>query len=388
MQILFIGRKRGNSQYYQRLCKELGNNYQTHVMGKPYPQALSKVLGILNWDCTSVVDKQLEIKISKRPFLKSWPLIMSIYRAKTALVERLRYLKYLHLLEKRKPSKIAIWNGNKLPNETVVAAAKQLGIGVFYFELGPMPNTTTLDPMGVNYTNSLPRNAKFFLDYEFEESPKTLPKLDTRAPNKKRQIQEHIRIEGPYFFIPFQVPNDTQIICNSHWVKSMEQLFLEVVSAHKAAKLNHIKLVFKEHPSWKGHFKELYDNYEHAIFANGNNTPELIENSSAVLTINSTVGLEALYCKKKVIVLGDACYNITGLTRSATNAQELLDTLKNIEHWDFDETLRSKYLNYLYNVYCIPGKHLEKGPFFKEHAKKVEQRILGTDSFAKSLDKV
>lgn len=45
------------------------------------------------------------------------------------------------------------------------------------------------------------------------------------------------------------------------------------------------------------------------------NTFNLIENAEYVITINSTVGLEAMICGKKVIILGDAIYSVSNDAR-------------------------------------------------------------------------
>ncbi|MCJ8272053.1 MAG: capsular biosynthesis protein, partial [Psychrosphaera sp.] len=114
-------------------------------------------------------------------------------------------------------------------------------------------------------------------------------------------------------------------------------------------------LVFKEHPSWPGNFDELYDLDECCLFANENNTQELIENAEAVITINSTVGLESLLLGKKVITLGNACYNIEQLVLHADSEAEFFEVLSSLSEWQCNETLRLNFLNFIATVYCIPN---------------------------------
>ena len=100
---------------------------------------------------------------------------------------------------------------------------------------------------------------------------------------------------------------------------------------------------------------------ERVIFANENSTQELIEKSEFVLTINSTVGVESLLLGKKVITLGNACYNIDGLVRHATNADQLVNIIDSINDWEPDLNLLMKFLNYLNSDYLVPDSYKNPG---------------------------
>jgi len=73
-----------------------------------------------------------------------------------------------------------------------------------------------------------------------------------------------------------------------------------------------------------------------------------------VITINSTVGIESLLFHKKVIVLGDAFYNIEGITYEARDQKTLLEIIDTIEVLKLDTKLIGNFLKYLYNDYLIP----------------------------------
>lgn len=60
------------------------------------------------------------------------------------------------------------------------------------------------------------------------------------------------------------------------------------------------------------------------------NTFNLIENAEYVITINSTVGLEAMICGKKVIILGDAIYS--GFNKARLR-NYIMDFLIDIEYF-------------------------------------------------------
>jgi len=115
--------------------------------------------------------------------------------------------------------------------------------------------------------------------------------------------------------------------------------------------------IFKEHPSSGIEYPDLHqkaENYENISFRNTHTTQELIENAVAVITINSTVGIEALLFHKKVIVLGDAFYGIEGITFLARNENELALKIEHIEKLHFNDKLVDNFLKYLYNDYLIP----------------------------------
>ena len=60
---------------------------------------------------------------------------------------------------------------------------------------------------------------------------------------------------------------------------------------------------------------------------------ELIENSKCVITINSTVGMEAMIIGKPILILGDAIYSGFNQRRLATY---IINYLLNIEYFSDD----------------------------------------------------
>ncbi|KEQ18308.1 capsular polysaccharide export protein, LipB/KpsS family [Endozoicomonas numazuensis] len=92
-----------------------------------------------------------------------------------------------------------------------------------------------------------------------------------------------------------------------------------------------------------------------------------------MVTINSTVGIEALIYGKKVITIGDAFYNIDGLVNHADSEVELASLVNCLDEWVVNEELRRSFLGYLENVYSIPG--LWTKPNLK-HFNKLEERLV------------
>ena len=94
-----------------------------------------------------------------------------------------------------------------------------------------------------------------------------------------------------------------------------------------------INFVIKEHPSYRRSVIGKVTPHANIHFANGHPTPELIANADAVVTLNSTVGIEALVLEKKVITLGLAAYNIEGLVLHSIDPDMFEKSLTAIRDW-------------------------------------------------------
>ena len=68
----------------------------------------------------------------------------------------------LHFFTAIEENYFALWNGYYLGEKALVLAGERCGKKPIYFENGLMPRTTTVDLKGVNFANSLPRDAEFF----------------------------------------------------------------------------------------------------------------------------------------------------------------------------------------------------------------------------------
>lgn len=263
----------------------------------------------------------------------------------------INFLRYYALLDNNY-SKMLLWNGGKFRHLIALEVAKLHHIKVYYYENGLLPNTVVFDKKGINASNSVPRNKSFYENYHtsIELPGKLVPRI-----GRNRDIFKGIKKDLPkeYIFVPFQVDADTQILISSPWIKNMRILFDTIESISNQCKYS---FVFKEHPSSGVVYADLHERIKQSSnlsFQNEYSTQELIENSQAVVTINSTVGIESLLFYKKVIILGDAFYNIEGLTFSANNKDELEKKIYSLDILDIDKTLINNFLKYLYNEYLI-----------------------------------
>ena len=109
-----------------------------------------------------------------------------------------------------------------------------------------------------------------------------------------------------YIFFPMQVASDSQIILNSDM-----SLFDGLKYAINTAKVNKSILVVKLHPAEKDvdiikKVLKLRKEYNFKII--NDNTFQVIANAKKIITINSTVALEAMILDKPVEILGRSYY--------------------------------------------------------------------------------
>ncbi len=257
------------------------------------------------------------------------------------------------------PNAVGVWGGQSVDTRAALAAAADLGVPHYIFECGLLPNTTTCDPRGVNFDNSVPRNPGFY-------ARRAERKLDTLTqhlvPRKTHRNGDSISLPENYLFVPFQVRLDSQVLCYSPFIRNMPQLFNAVCEAARSALAgSHWKLVFKLHPSCRQEYPELVEQaaaMDEVLFANNNDTEQLIRQSRGVVTLNSTVGIEALLLQRPVLTLGQACYAIPGVCDSADSVEGISRWVRGLrKRGEPGYPLRTAFLDYLTKDYCIPGSH-------------------------------
>ncbi|MEO4045483.1 capsular biosynthesis protein [Pseudomonas sp. CAU 1711] len=345
-QFLFFSLAKHQSLYFQRLLDE------TDLQGKvvvprqfPWPRPW-RLLGIVRRiDWAHLVEEKCQERRVKRKYEGH------LYRLLLRLELAWMALRVDALLARERPGSVAMWNGSHRYCQLLLALLPE-GCGTFFFENGLLPDTTTLDPKGVNYRNSVPRDAEFYRNYvapdgAAEAQFTLVPRKPRNGGHKPIELPEH------FVFIPFQDDRDTQVRLFSPWVSDMRQLFaLGELLAREAG----MTVVFKEHPSSREAYPELHARtHERLMFANGNSTQELIQASQFVVTLNSTVGLESVLLGKPVLTLGQAFFNIPGLVVHADSAAELVALAQSFPAWPLEPQIRESFLRYLAGEYCVQG---------------------------------
>ncbi|MEM6311945.1 MAG: nitrogen fixation protein FixF [Pseudomonadota bacterium] len=251
------------------------------------------------------------------------------------------------------PETVIIYNGSNYPESVLAGIAESHSMRRVYVEAGFFPGTLQIDPIGLNAANSIPRDPAFYLNTSEDFAATGLPQAVNNRASKTVGAGE-VTLEPGYVFVPFQVPSDMQVTLHSPWIQSMEDFLDEVIAA--ADRHPDERFVIKEHPSFKRSVQGLRPEHPRVVFANDNVTSELIQNARVLVTLNSTVGIEALLLDRPVITLGAACYNVEGLVQHAPDHDRLDAALDNRD-WVPSARLRRQYLGYLWNVYLMHGRY-------------------------------
>ena len=125
-----------------------------------------------------------------------------------------------------------------------------------------------------------------------------------------------------YFLLPLQVHSDMQVRQHSEF-PSIEKYLEHVISSFSKSDCDDCLLVIKHHPYDRG-----YKNYRSVIkkmalvyglenrihYVHDTDLPSLLQNAEGSVLINSTVGISSLYHNTPVKALGEAIYDIEGLT--------------------------------------------------------------------------
>lgn len=277
----------------------------------------------------------------------------------------------------RHPDHIALcWNGLTGSRRAYMMGAHDAGAARLYAELAPFPGRITLDHTGVNAANSLPREGQFYLDWASvhpdrqSEGWRALgTKLTARASRRKDVGQggaEALQGAGPFLFVPLQVPNDSQITLFGGWSGTVPGMLEALANAvHHLPEGWHIRI--KEHPSAKISLAAPIVaalsavGVDQIVVDNETDTFAQVAASRGVITINSSVGLQAFFYDKPVVVLGEAFFALPGLVKVADSAQALAEALAGAERLDFDPFLRAAFMNYLDQVYYPTASEGENG---------------------------
>ena len=158
------------------------------------------------------------------------------------------------------------------------------------------------------------------------------------------------RISKRYYFVPLQTHNDFQILQHSNY-RSIEKFIIEVLEsfAHHAPKESY--LVFKHHPvdrgrkNYRGFILEqaaLLNIKERILVFHDVYLPDCLKHAIGTVTINSTVGLTSIGYGIPTITLGDAIYDIDGLTNKSLSLKKFWH-----QHKKPDHDLYLKYKQYL-----------------------------------------
>lgn len=259
----------------------------------------------------------------------------------------------ISILQKHSIERVIIWNGQQLLGRAATIAAEKIGVPRRYIEISNLPNKLFSDKSGVNALSSIYNDISIIDNLEavpeeeheewmanyFESKKMPLPQAHQKTKSKiegalnlifkvilrdasiykivnrfkmlsgkKINLKAHTENELPieFVFLPLQVSSDTQVKLHS----SIDNIGAIRYAAERSSALG-VKLVVKIHPAEKSKHEiaRIIAEKQHTGFLlTEENTTEIIRKSRLIITINSTVGLEAMLLHKEVITLGRCVY--------------------------------------------------------------------------------
>lgn len=265
------------------------------------------------------------------------------------------------------PDAVAVaWNGLTGTRRAFMSAAKDSSTPHLYMERAPLPGRVTVDHVGVNQVNGLPREIGFYRDWAdtvtdgHGDGWRALKQqLTARKAEKRGDVgqaaADDALADTPFVFCPLQVPDDTQLKMFGGWVKNIDR-FIDLLELAAEALPDGWHLRFKEHPSSKVSLTAALEQAARAqpgkiVIDNSTDTFQQVAASRAVITLNSSVGLQAFWYDKPVLVLGQAFFRMPELITPVDSMSELFQTFRYIEEVGYDPSARDVFMNYLDRVY-------------------------------------
>lgn len=253
---------------------------------------------------------------------------------------------------------LGMWNGQGGHRYVLVQAARQAGLRMLFAELAPIAGHITLDPQGVNGAGMLPADPDYYRAWGAAHADQGgldswRGRLVARAGVRRESQGE--AASGPFLFVPLQVRGDTQIHALGGWIRSIEQFIGEVARAADQLPAGW-RVVFREHPSdRRGNAEQLARLVGPRVSVdNETDTFELVRRAQGVVTVNSSVGLQALLLGRPVLTLGRAAYAVPGMVRTAPDSDALGEAFAAARDWSFDAPLTESFLRFLAEQYCVP----------------------------------
>lgn len=143
-----------------------------------------------------------------------------------------------------------------------------------------------------------------------------------RRNDKAKHRFKQIEASGkPYFVFPMQLEHDFQIVAYSKFSR-LDDMLDELIQSFARTSGDAI-LIIKSHPwdtglkNWRKRIERMarHRQVAHRVaFLDGGNLDEMMAGSRGVVTVNSTSGIKALQQGRPVKTLGQAIYDIEGLT--------------------------------------------------------------------------
>ena len=143
-----------------------------------------------------------------------------------------------------------------------------------------------------------------------------------RRDKNRRRVERLIKSGQRYFILPLQLDHDFQIVTYSPFSGMKEVIRLTIDSFARLSEIDQ-RLIVKVHPwdtglvNWSKVVRLTADEFgvrDRVEYIDGGNLDDLARHATGMVTVNSTSGLHALQVGCPVKVLGQAVYDVPGLT--------------------------------------------------------------------------
>ncbi|MFX1766417.1 capsular biosynthesis protein [Paraburkholderia sp. A1RI-2L] len=251
--------------------------------------------------------------------------------------------------------------------------AERHGVRVHVFEEGYVrPYWLTLEQYGVNGRSRMPRDPAWYLEHRFASVPqaqatgynlyerawhdiryrlgnafyaarfpgykshrpyngmKEYSALAARFARQKGHRDDAVRAttdlvnsKRSCYLFPLQLNSDSQIVVHSPFSGGVREAIERVMRSFAQHAPADALLVIKNHPldtglvEYKRFARELaksLDMAQRLVYLEAGHLPTLLEHSRGVVVVNSTVGLSALHHRRPLVALGNAVYDMPGMT--------------------------------------------------------------------------
>lgn len=290
-----------------------------------------------------------------------------------------RCYNYQHYFDVTDADVVVFWNDI----DVGCLVASDNNVETLYMENGYLPGTIQLDTEGVNrnasfadfsYEEVLDATALWIPESDIEIDVKSIDSLDLWSKVKalartrgdrgnfvwtvRHELEKQITavrrrfvnggdltLPDEYVFVPLQVHDDTQVLYNSPYVDDMYE-FVDLVRDAVTSLNKDVPVVVKEHPADLGRidYSDLRERYPDTVWLREYPIDKLIENARAVVTVNSSVGMQALDRYVPVVTIGGSFYDNNPFVKHPQSPEEVPNALKQTLSNKLDESSVDAYL--------------------------------------------
>ena len=277
------------------------------------------------------------------------------------------------LIAERRITDLVLFGDCRPMHRTAIQAAEELCVAVHVVEEGYIrPDWVTVELGGVNGHSSLPKDPAWYLEAAADIPPvEPIPAIPSSFARRAREdllynmsamllwwLYPHYRTHRPwhpaveyagwawrllggrgarrrsqatlqrmadgtpYFLFPLQLDCDSQVRLHSSFT-GMRQAIETVLGSFAKHAPDEVQLMVKEHPldnglvNWRRFTLEVADRLgirDRIVYLEDGDIAKLVQVARGVVTVNSTTGTLALGCGVPLIALGNAIYDLQGLT--------------------------------------------------------------------------